>query len=165
MKVEDRGEASRPKPTAPSLEYVFTIEADIERPRSSGPGLGGERLHIPIIGGIVRGPRLSGTILAGGSDWPLLRADGSSLISASYSVQADDGTLIFVRNDGMRVSGADVTSRLRAGALVDPGDYYFRTAPRFDAPDGPHAWLRESIFVASLAPRPGAITIDVYRVG
>ncbi len=153
-----------PRPTVPALELVFTIAADIAPSRSAGPGLGGERLHIPILGGTVRGPKLSGRILPGGSDWPLIRADGASLISASYSIEADDGTLIFVRNVGLRVSSAEVMRRLRAREPVDPGEYYFRSSPIFDVPDGPHAWLRESVFVCSLAPRPGGITIDVYRV-
>jgi hypothetical protein len=59
-----------------------------------------------------------------------------------------------------------VLARLRAGEAVAPAEYYFRSAPRFDAPDGPHAWLRDRIFVASLAPDPaaGRIVIDVYAV-
>jgi Protein of unknown function (DUF3237) len=51
-------------PAMPGLEYVFSIHAEIETPRSAGPGLGGERLHIPIIGGEVRGKRLNGTIIS-----------------------------------------------------------------------------------------------------
>lgn len=151
-------------PTTPALEYVFSIRADIAPPRSAGVGPLGERLHIPILGGIVQGPRLKGRILPGGSDWPLIRPDGSSAISAHYSIEAEDGTLILVQNEGLRVSAPEVTARLRAGQLVAPDAYYFRTAPRFDAPDGPHQWLRESLFIASLAPHGRQIGIAVYRV-
>ncbi len=71
-----------------------------------------------------------------------------------------------MRNTGLRVSAPGVLARLRASEAVGPGEYYFRSAPRFDAPDGPHAWLRDSLFVASLAPDPpaGRIVIDVYAV-
>lgn len=152
------------RPATPGLEYAFSIAAEIAPPRSSGRGLAGERLHVPILGGIVSGPRLSGRILPGGSDWPLIRPDGSSAIEAQYTIEADDGMLILVRNRGLRVSAPDVLARLRAGEPVDPADYYFRSAPEFDVPDGPHQWLRENLFVASLAPAGTRIAIDVYSV-
>lgn len=153
-------------PATPALEHVFTIVAQIAKPVSGGRSGVGERLHIPILAGAVTGPRLNGTIMPGGSDWPLIRPDGTSEIEATYTVVADDGTPILVRNSGLRVSAPDVLARLRAGEAVRPDEYYFRSSPRFDAPDGPHAWLRDRVFVASLAPTPaaGRITIDVYAV-
>lgn len=151
-------------PAEPGLEHVFSIVAEIAPPRSSGRGVAGERLHIPILGGRVDGPRLTGRILPGGSDWPLIRPDGASAIEAVYTIEADDGALILVRNKGLRVSAPQVLQRLRAGEPVDPSEYYFRSAPEFDAPDGPHQWLRENLFIASLAPAGSRITIAVYRV-
>ena len=152
------------RPAQPGLDYVFSIEADIERPLSLGRHSQGERLHIPIIGGIVSGPRLSGRVMAGGSDWPLIRPDGTSEITAQYTIVADDGTPIMVRNEGLRVSTPAVLAHLRAGEVVTPAEYYFRGAPRFDAPDGPHGWLRTTLFIASLAPRGTTIAIDIYAV-
>ncbi|MAM63316.1 MAG: hypothetical protein CMH11_17685 [Maritimibacter sp.] len=151
-------------PVTPSLELVFTIEAEIDPPRSAGPAPHGERLHIPIIGGRVHGPRLTGRVLPGGSDWPLIEPDGTSRIEARYTLEAEDGTLIYVVNKGMRVSSDTVRERLRAGESVAPSDFYMRAAPVFDAPDGPHRWLSESLFVTSLAPQGRRIVIDVYRV-
>jgi Protein of unknown function (DUF3237) len=147
----------------PGLEFVFSIHADIETSRSAGPGLGGERLHIPIVGGEVRGKRLNGRVLPGGSDWPLIRADGASAIEAIYTIEANDGTLILVRNRGLRVSTPEILDKLRKG-IANPADYYFRTAPQFDVPNGPHQWLRENLFVASIAPASGKVVVDVYQV-
>lgn len=152
------------KPVTPGLDYVFTIEAEIERPRSAGPSPQGERLHIPITGGRVYGPRLSGRILPGGSDWPVIAPDGTSHIEARYTIEATDGTLIYVVNKGLRVSSDDVLTRLRAGEAVDPAEYYMRAAPVFDAPEGPHRWLAKNIFVCSLAPSRDRVAIEVYRV-
>lgn len=157
------GAAALP-PVAPGLAYAFTIRATIAPPLTGGRSPGGERLHIPIAGGSVTGPRLTGSILPGGSDWPLVRPDGTSEISAVYTIVAADGTPILVRNAGLRVSAPEVTRRLRAGEPVAPSEYYFRATPRFEAPDGPHAWLNDRIFVASLAPAAGSVTIDVYEV-
>ncbi len=152
------------EPVIPALDYVFTIEAEIAAPRSAGPGPAGERLHIPITGGTVFGPRLSGRILPGGSDWPVIGPDGHSRIDARYTIEAGDGTLIYVVNRGLRVSSDEVRNRLRAGQPVSPVEYYMRGAPLFDAPDGPHAWLRENLFVCSIAPDASRVVIRVYHV-
>ncbi len=151
-------------PTAPALDYVFTITAQIARPRSAGAGPGGERLHIPITGGTVTGPRLSGTVLPGGSDWPVITPDGHSRIEAHYTIEAADGTLIYVVNKGLRVSSDQVRTRLRAGEIVDPSDYYMRGAPVFDAPTGPHRWLSEGLFICTIAPQPDRVIIQVFAV-
>lgn len=148
----------------PGLRYAFTIEAEIETPRSAGSSPMGERLHIPITGGRVHGPRLKGRILPGGSDWPVIGADGNSRIEARYSIEADDGTLIYVTNKGLRVSTPDVLQRLRAGEEVPSDEYYMRAAPQFDAPTGPHRWLSERLFVCSIVPAGFVITIRVFEV-
>lgn len=149
---------------APGLEYVFTIHAEIGDVVSGGSSPLGERLHIPILGGIVEGPALSGTIAPGGSDWPLVRRDGASNISAHYTIIASDGTPILVINNGLRVSAPEVTARLRAGEPVDPDEFYFRSSPLFEAPEGPHAWLNNFVFVASLARQSTGVTIAVCKV-
>ena len=150
--------------TLPGLDYAFTIRAEIGKPLAGAETPLGDRLHIPITGGRVEGPALAGTIAPGGSDWALLCRDGSTHISARYTIVADDGTPIMVVNDGLRVSAPDVTARLRAGETVDPSEYYFRSTPRFEAPGGPHGWLNDTIFVASLARHGDGIVVDVYRV-
>jgi len=130
------------RPAAPGLEYVFTIRAEIGRTMTGGASRNGERLHVEIAGGSVEGPRLGGRIAPGGSDWPLLRPDGASRISACYTIVASDGTPILVRNEGIRVSSPDVLSRLRSGEAVDPSEYYF---PRDPGLRGARrsAWLAE----------------------
>ncbi|MFC3227734.1 DUF3237 domain-containing protein [Marinibaculum pumilum] len=152
------------KPAQPGLTYVFTIEAELGPPRFFGAGPMGERLHIEILGGRVSGPRLSGRILPGGSDWPVITPDGHSRIEAHYTVEAADGTLIYVHNRGLRVSTPEIAEALRRGEAVPPEEFYMRGAPVFDVADGPHAWLRERIFVCSLLLSGSTIAIDVYMV-
>jgi len=151
-------------PTEPGLEYAFLIRAQIGAARSGGQSPKGVRLHIPITGGTVNGPMLTGTIAPGGSDWPLVRRDGTSEISARYTIIASDGTPIEVRNEGLRVSSPEILARLRAGEPVDPSEFYFRSVPSFEAPDGPHGWLNNSVFVASICRDGDDVLISVYRV-
>jgi hypothetical protein len=148
----------------PTLTHVFDIIAEVARPLAAGPGAGGERRHIAVTGGRIVGPSINGEILQGGSDWLWLRPDGTAEINAHYSVQLDDGTLIYVRNVGIRYASPDVVARLLAGDAVDPEEYYFRTTPVFDVPDGPHQWLRERVFVGDVRTGPGRVTVSVFRV-
>ncbi len=85
-------------------------------------------------------------------------------IEAHYTIEADDGALIYVVNKGLRVSKPTVTQRLRQGEQVAPNEFYMRAAPTFDAPDGPHRWLSKRLFVSSLAPRNGTVVLDVYLI-
>ena len=151
-------------PGAPALEFVFEIRANIGPALRAGPGRLGTRLHIPIIGGTVRGQRLNGSVLPGGSDWILARPDGASIIDAHYTVQADDGTPIYVHNHGLRVSSVEVLARLQRGEAVAPDEMYFRTAPVFDAPVGPHGWLSDHLFVATLRRESDTIVVQVFML-
>jgi hypothetical protein len=112
----------------------------------------------------VCGPRLRGQVLPGGSDWLIARPDGASVIEAHYSILAGDGTPIYVTNRGLRVSSAEVLDRLSRGEPVPPQEYYFRSTPVFDAPDGPHGWLSDHIFVADLARIADAVRVRVFVV-
>lgn len=151
-------------PTAPGLRHVFTIRAQIGAIGAGGTGPLGVRQHIPITGGEVSGPALQGRILPGGSDWALVRADGASFIDARYTVEAQDGTLIYVQSRGLRVSSPEVLARMRAGQPVDPSEVYFRGAPSFEAPEGPHGWLNRRLFVATVAREPDGVCLQVFQV-
>ncbi|MDO6966692.1 DUF3237 domain-containing protein [Rhizobium alvei] len=151
-------------PTAPGLDFAFLIRAEIGKALSGGLSPKGERLHIPILGGTVEGPLLAGKVLPGGSDWPLVRSDGTSEISARYTIEADDGALIEVRNEGLRVSSPEVLARLRAGERVDPSEFYFRSAPVLLAPSGRHGWMNDTLFLASLCRDGDCILVAVHRV-
>lgn len=151
-------------PAIPGLQFACEIRAEVEPPMTAGPGINGERRHIVITGGTLRGPLINGSILPGGSDWLWQRPDGTAEIHAHYTVRLDDGTPVYLRNLGLRHAEPAVLARLRAGEAVDPADYNFRTAPVFDAPDGPHAWLRNRTFVGSARPGPGQVRILVYLV-
>jgi hypothetical protein len=151
-------------PQCPSLRHVFTIHARIGDIRLGGSGPLGLRQHIPILCGEVVGPALRGRILPGGSDWALVRADGASAIDAHYTIEADDGALIYVQSRGLRVSSAEVLAQMRLGQAVDPSAVYFRGCPVFEAPTGPHDWLNQRVFVASIHRAAEGVRLDVFQV-
>ena len=148
----------------PRTEHAFDLRVGIGPAVEVGPVPLGRRRVIPITGGSVGGPKLSGTILAGGADWQLIRPDGVAEIDARYTLRADDGTLIGVTNKGVRHGPDDVMKRLAAGEAVDPAAYYFRTTPVFEAAAGKHDWLNRAVFVASGERHPGHVLIRVWQV-
>lgn len=144
------GSATAPVVAPLQTEFVYSAVVAIGQPVDVGDAPHGHRRYIPITGGTFEGPRLRGTILPGGADWQTDRADGVTEADALYSIRCEDGTVVIVHNQGV-IAGR--------GA-------YMRTALRFEAPAGPHAWLNQAQFVSAIAggPRPGTVVINVFRV-
>jgi hypothetical protein len=134
---------------APRLEFVFQIRLELETRLRYGPTLAGiDRGFVGLRGGDISGPRLQGKVLAGsGGDWPYIFKDSSAAFDAHYMLQADDGTLIEIRNRGYRHGPKEVLDKLTRYEPVDPGSYYMRVAPTFDVAAGPHEWLAQTIII------------------
>jgi hypothetical protein len=140
----------------PGVEFVYEAIADLSPALTLGQTPFGMRRQVPILGGTFAGPRIRGTIVAGGFDWQLARPDGFTVIEAIYTIQTHDGVLIHVRNHGV----------IRALDKAPP-ERYGRTIPEFEAPNGPYGWLNEAVFVGTLAPNPGLkpqVKIGIFRV-
>ena len=151
-------------PSEPGLEFVFEVRAKVSPPTKLGEVDGTSRRIVPIEGGVVDGPRLKGKVLPGGADWQKIHGDGLTEILARYVIEAEDGAMISVVNQGVRRASAPVMTRLLAGERVDPSLVYFRAAPTFEVGDGPHAWLTRNLFVSSGKRAPDGVEIRVYMV-
>ena len=154
-----------PDPLPPPLHFVFAAFVDVGVPQEIGDTTAGRRRMIPITGGRVEGPRLTGEVMPGGADWQLLRSDGTVELVARYTLRAADGTLISVVNRGLRRAPPEVLARLTAGESVDPALYYFRTTPGFSVAPGPHGWLADSIFVATGERQARQVVIRFFELG
>lgn len=152
-------------PPPPALTYAFSVTATVGAPVEQGEVDGGRRRFIPITGGTVTGPRLTGTVLNGGGDWQTIMPAGLTRIEAHYFLKAADGTVIEVTNPGVRVADPAVIERIARGEAVDPSLYYFRTTPSFRVRKGPYDWLQRAVFVARGARHPDRVVIDYYIVG
>lgn len=152
-------------PAPPPLHFVFAAHVDVAAPQEIGETTAGRRRVIPITGGHVEGPRLTGAVLPGGADWQLIRSDGMVELVARYTLRASDGTLISVVNRGLRRASPDVLARLTAGEIVDPALYYFRATPSFSVAPGPHGWLADNIFVATGERQAKQVVIRFFELG
>ena len=148
----------------PGLQLLYTSRVDIAAPLELGSGPHGRRRIVNILGGEFSGPRLSGRVLPGGADWQIVRADGVVEVSARYTLETNDGALIYVSNWGLRHGPPDVIRRLGAGEKVDAGEYYFRTTPVFETGAPEYAWLNAIVAVAAGERRADAVIITAYEV-
>lgn len=146
------------------LAFAARITVEVGQPITVGQTPGGLRRVVPIVGGRVDGPRLSGRVIAAGADYQLLGDDGVSMLEARYVLEADDGAVIYVVNRGLRRGAPDVMGRLARGEPVDPAAIYFRSTPRFEIEAGTHLWLARSIFLATGMREPDRVVLSVYEV-
>jgi hypothetical protein len=148
----------------PALEHVCDLAVRAGDPVVVGPTTAGIRRVVPIIGGTITGPLLTGAILGHGSDWQTVLADGAVEIDARYLVRTDDGADIELTDRGVRHGPPEVMRRLAAGAPVDPAEYTMRTAIRLATSDDRYRWLNTTVFVGTGGRLPGGVEISVFAV-
>ncbi len=68
-------------------------------------------------------------MLPGGADYQTIHNDGIISLHAVYMIQTDDGAIINIVNHGVLVPATNENKE------------YFRTFPRFVAPNGKYSWL------------------------
>jgi hypothetical protein len=147
-----------------NLQPLFKAEITLAPAQELGEAPHGRRRIIPITGGRVSGERLAGRVLPGGADWQVIRADGVAELDARYTLETDDGALVYVTNRGVRHGPAEVMRRLAAGEPVDPALYYMRTTPWFETGDARYAWLNRIVCVATGARRATAVELEVFEI-
>jgi hypothetical protein len=148
-----------------ATDFCFTARVELAAPITVGELPQGIRRFVPILGGTVAGPRLSGSIAAGGGDWQIIISTRRIEVEARYFIRTNDDVLIAVFNRGLRRAEPDIMSRLSNGEVVPPDQYYFRTIPRFEAPiDSPHAWLNDSLFVGTAERERASAVIHFHRI-
>lgn len=155
LSAEARGQPS--EPPAPRLEFAFEELVLLSPAVAPGKTAYGSRNMIPIAGGTFEGPGIKGTIIPGGWDWQLVRADGCVDVKADYMLKTDDGVIINVVNTG-------VLCMTKPGEAPRP----VRTSPRFEAPLGKYEWLGQTAFVGTLEGGKGpngeaAVRIRFYK--
>ena len=149
----------------PGLEHMCDLAVTIAAPIEVGETPSGLRRVIPITGGVVRGPRLNGRVLASGADFQLILGGGTQAhLDARYVIELDDGARVFVQNTALRFASLENSQRIMRGEPVSPDEIYFRCQPRLEAAAPQWAWLNESQFIGSGRRAPDGVFLSFYRV-
>ena len=156
------------EPPIPQLERLLQVTVTLDPALEVGTLSVGARRIINITGGHFTGRHAKGTammgkVLPGGADWQLVRPDGVAVLEARYTLQTDDGALIYVQNRGLRHGPPDVLAAVARGEDVDPASYYMRTHARLETGDPRYGWVNTTLFVGTGA-RTGLVCIAVFGV-
>ncbi|MFC7516639.1 DUF3237 family protein [Herbaspirillum sp. GCM10030257] len=137
------------------LRSIANLEIDVVPPVMLGELNGTERRFVSIKGGSVTGPLFNGTILLGGSDIQLVRANGTIELVARYALDLGPLGTVLVENTGVRrvADAADINERP-----------YFRGVMRFEAPRATLGWLNDTIFVTTGYREGGIVYLEVFEV-
>lgn len=124
-----------------------------------GPGPHGDRSTVIFKGGRFEGPRLRGTIMAGGGDWEIVKdtrepewdnecGEGeegwrqTAYLDTRYNLQTHDGVVIYLRTTGTRTGRKRVLERLGDGG-IGAEEYVMRLHLTFECGDERYAWLNQ----------------------
>jgi Protein of unknown function (DUF3237) len=153
-------------PPQPGLELLARFTVELGGPvweLGETSELGNRRI-VPITGGHVAGPRLTGEILDNGADWQVVTRDGATLIDTRYLLRLDDGALAYLQTRGFRHGPPEVLARIGRGEPVDPALYYFRVQMAFETASPTYGWLNRSVAVGSALRLADAVIYDAYLV-
>ncbi len=144
--------------------HIFTITLHAGAPQSLGATPAGEGRPVPVTGGTFEGERLRGKVLEGGSDWIIVRPDGTFVLDVRLVLETDDGAHIGMTYRGLRHGPAEVLDKVARGEPVDPAAYYFRTAVVFQTGAAKYDWLTKVIAVGTGHRTATGPVYDVFEV-
>lgn len=148
----------------PKLQHVCDLHVQLGQVKEMGHGRGGQRRIIPIIGGEVTGPRLSGKILDVGADWQTVFQTTLAELDTRYAMETEDGAVIEIINYGYRFGHPDVLAALSRGEDVPHDSYSMRTMARLETGDERYDWVNRTLFVGTGARHADAVTVSLYAV-
>ena len=148
----------------PQLEFLFGMSLEVEKPHHIGLTPFGKRRVVGVKSGSFDGPKLKGRVLPGGSDWIVVRRDGVLIQDVRLILETNDGHALLMSYRGMRHGPQATMERLDRGEDVDPSEYYFRTVPIFEAPDGGYDWLNKLMAFAIGRRLPTGVIYSVYAL-
>jgi hypothetical protein len=151
--------------TTQRLQPLMRLVVDVGEVVSLGHGVLGERRVVAITGGRFEADDgWQGTVMPGGADWQLLRADGVLEVDARYALRDSEGGLVKVLSQGLRHGPTEVIAALARGAAVDPAHYYFRTLMRFETAAAPLLHLNRIVAVGYGQREAACVRLDVQQV-
>jgi Protein of unknown function (DUF3237) len=149
----------------PGLRMVYRLEVTLGEPLDLGEVAQGHRRIVPQAGGTFTGPELSGELLGGASaDWQIVLPDGTSFADIRYTLQTDNGDLLYVQSRGVRHGSAEVLARLGRGEDVDASEYTFRTSTQIETATPQLDWLNKGVFISVGARQTDGVIYETYLV-
>lgn len=146
---------------------LFDMVVDLNPRLNFGDGPVGRRILFGSAGGSFEGPRLRGTVLAGGGDWALFRPDGAMMLDVRLTLRTEDDALVHMTYGGRWITPPELRAEMADPAKrhqADPSRYYFRTNPLFETGAEKYAWLNDLVCVGSGYLIEGGVAYRISQV-
>lgn len=160
-KPDAQKQSSPAKEITYTTRHVWDAKVEIGEVTELGATKYGTRRMIPITGGTFSGPNIKGTVLPGGADFQVTRADGDTEFEARYMVKTHDGVAIHVTNRVL----------FHMPKNIPNAQPYLRSVIELEAPsNSAYDYLNHAFFLGTLdAPKakPGEkpyVIIGVYQL-
>lgn len=154
----------------PRLEFLCEARVQLHfPPMDVGNIPDGRRVIFFIKGGTFEGPHMNGRVVPdAGADWARMRPDGTAALDVRFSLETDDGALIYAYWQARFWSAPEDVAY--ATDLEKPDDpdgawrYYFRAAPFFETGDERYNWLNKIIAVTKSRTGGGGPIHRIFAV-
>lgn len=148
-----------------SLYKRFTITVLVAPPILVGQGCAvGRRQLVPILSGELVGKDIHGVVMPGGVDSQIIRPNGLCEVSARYGVLMNNGSSLYVENNGIRTVPTEFAPVVLQGGFLSPELYYFCTKPIFETYDERLNWLLERVYVCLATRQPDSVCLDYFSI-
>jgi hypothetical protein len=121
-----------------TTEYLMTLYAPLEAPQKIDDSL---TIYDVGPGGWVKGPKISGTLIAPAGDWIRIMPDGNLRQDVRLTIKTDEGALIYVAYNGIISRSEEAGKRIASGEVLTSADEYFLMAPTMETSAKAYGWL------------------------
>lgn len=147
--AQGRG-AAAPAAKPESLRSEFLMDLVLE----TSPAVTiGDRTAVAVTGGTFEGPKLKGTVIGPGADWPLRMSDSLRILDVRTILVTDDNQKIYMTYRG-------VIHTPPAGQ----GERYWRTTPIFETDAPKYKWLTEIVAVGVSYTVPQRVAYRIFQI-
>ena len=113
----------------------------------------GPRTAVAVTGGTFEGPKLRGTVISPGADWPLVLTPNLRVLDVRTLLVTDDAQKIYMTYRGVIYTPP-----------AGQGERYWRTVPIFETDSKKYEWLTQAIFVGVSFQVPQRVSYRIFQV-
>lgn len=151
--------------TSISIEYLMTMRAPLEAPQFIDDSL---LIYNLRDGGWAKGPSINGVLRAPGADWLRVFDDGTVKLDVRLTLEADDGSLIYMTYNGIARHSDVSLKKYETGEEIAAKEMYFVTAPTMRTSSTKYGWLNHVQLLGKMTKlqsgSDGFVEYDIFIV-
>ena len=136
------------RPDVLKSEFLMDLTLETQPAVAIGP-----RTAVAVTGGTFEGPKLRGTVISPGADWPLVLTPNLRVLDVRTLLVTDDAQKIYMTYRGVIYTPP-----------AGQGERYWRTVPIFETDSKKYEWLTQAVFVGVSVQVPQRVSYRIFQV-